>query len=449
MAALMAVSTAASVTGSADGFADDVNAAVTVVGDGESSEKGYDEADWEAFRDRYRNDWCIDEDEEDDLGITDDGLIYHRNVPDGCIEVVDYIGKGEELIIPKKIEGMTVTKIKNIGFEGEKYGFSNLKTIKTLKIEAKIETMGSTFYGCSELEKVVLPDGLKSISDYDYYAGLFDYCVAFSDCPKLKEVYIPDSLTFVQGACFEDTPWLEAREKEEGLVIIGKCLLSGRQAEGKVVIPSDVEWVCAHAFYDNDKMTSLVIPASVGHEYTEDQIFSDCTALTKITYKNGCEYALEYTNKKSTPNLKKVILPPSFTKEATKNSVFFNKKPTYYYYKGTPAAAVLESKKYSYAKKSLLPGKTKSIKAVGKSKSVTVKWTSVSIATGYQVQISSDKAFKSNVTKKTIADKTKIRYTFKKLTSGKRYYVRMRTYKTLSGRKYYGNYTKTRAVTVK
>ena len=48
------------------------------------------------------------------------------------------------------------------------------------------------------------------------------------------------------------------------------------------------------------------------------------------------------------------------------------------------------------------------------------------MASGYQVQVSTDKKFKKNVKSKKLS---KTAYTFKKLKTGKKYYVRIRSYK--------------------
>ncbi len=61
-----------------------------------------------------------------------------------------------------------------------------------------------------------------------------------------------------------------------------------------------------------------------------------------------------------------------------------------------------------------------------KGKKLTVKWAKDKMASGYQVQISTDKKFKKNVKSKSLL---KTAYTFTKLKTGKKYYVRIRSYK--------------------
>ncbi len=67
----------------------------------------------------------------------------------------------------------------------------------------------------------------------------------------------------------------------------------------------------------------------------------------------------------------------------------------------------------------------KSVKAV-KGKKLTVKWAKDKMASGYYVQVSTDKKFKKNMKEKALS---KTSYTFTKLKAGKKYYVRIRSYK--------------------
>ena len=77
-----------------------------------------------------------------------------------------------------------------------------------------------------------------------------------------------------------------------------------------------------------------------------------------------------------------------------------------------------------------------------KSKTLTVKWKKDAKATGYQVVIAKNKSFKSGKKSATIRKNATTSKTFKKLSSGKTYYAKVRAYKTVSGKKLYGAYSK-------
>lgn len=95
------------------------------------------------------------------------------------------------------------------------------------------------------------------------------------------------------------------------------------------------------------------------------------------------------------------------------------------------------------------PKKT-SIKKLSKGKKkFTVNWAKVSGVKGYQIQYSSDKKFKKNNKSVTVTKQKTTKATVKKLKSKKKYYVRVRTYKTVNGKKIYSSWSKVKSVKTK
>lgn len=95
------------------------------------------------------------------------------------------------------------------------------------------------------------------------------------------------------------------------------------------------------------------------------------------------------------------------------------------------------------------PKKT-SIKKLSKGKKkFTVTWAKVSGVKGYQIQYSSDKKFKKNNKSATVTKQKTTKATVKKLKSKKKYYVRVRTYKTVNGKKIYSSWSKVKSVKTK
>lgn len=95
------------------------------------------------------------------------------------------------------------------------------------------------------------------------------------------------------------------------------------------------------------------------------------------------------------------------------------------------------------------PKKT-SIKKLSKGKKkFTVTWAKVSGVKGYQIQYSSDKKFKKNNKSVTVTKQKTTKATVKKLKSKKKYYVRVRTYKTVNGKKIYSSWSKVKSIKTK
>ena len=96
------------------------------------------------------------------------------------------------------------------------------------------------------------------------------------------------------------------------------------------------------------------------------------------------------------------------------------------------------------------PNKVTISKVTKGKKKLTAKWKKVSAGTGYIVEYATSKKFTSKTTKKvTVSSRKTVSKTIKNLKSKKKYYVRIRAYKTVKGKKYYGAYSKVKNVTVK
>ena len=94
------------------------------------------------------------------------------------------------------------------------------------------------------------------------------------------------------------------------------------------------------------------------------------------------------------------------------------------------------------------PKKAKIKKVKGYKKALEVRYAKVSGASGYQIQVATDKKFKKN--KKTVtAKKSKTKVKISKLKKKKKYYVRVRAYKNVSGKKVYGAWSKVKTVKTK
>lgn len=86
-----------------------------------------------------------------------------------------------------------------------------------------------------------------------------------------------------------------------------------------------------------------------------------------------------------------------------------------------------------------------------KAKGFTVKWNKASQrVTGYEIQYSTAKSFaKKETATKTIRKSAVKKWTVSKLKEKTKYYVRVRTYKTVNGKAYYSNWSAARGVKTK
>lgn len=97
----------------------------------------------------------------------------------------------------------------------------------------------------------------------------------------------------------------------------------------------------------------------------------------------------------------------------------------------------------------IIPKKTSISSVKGTKSSITVKWKKQSKqVSGYQIQYTTDKKFKKSVKTTTVSSYKTTSKTIKSLSTNKKYYVRVRTYKKVGKTKYYSGWTSAKAVNV-
>lgn len=97
--------------------------------------------------------------------------------------------------------------------------------------------------------------------------------------------------------------------------------------------------------------------------------------------------------------------------------------------------------------KTSVPDKTVVSKAVKTgSQSLKVTWKKAAVGSGYQVVAATDSSFTKNVKKVTVSGRSTVSKKMTGLKKGKTYYVKVRAYKTVNGKKIYGLYSTVKKV---
>ena len=149
---------------------------------------------------------------------------------------------------------------------------------------------------------------------------------------------------------------------------------------------------------------------------------------------------------------------PSITVKDSKGKVIDKSNYSVSYSKnknvGT-AKATIKFKGNNYSGKKeipfyIVPKSTNITKVTAKKKGFTVKWNKQSTqTTGYQIQYATNKGFTQNAKTVTVTKNGTVSKTISKLSAKKTYYIHVRTYKTVGGKKYYSSWSKIKSVKTK
>lgn len=220
----------------------------------------------------------------------------------------------------------------------------------------------------------------------------------------------------------------------------------------------------------NKKLSTGKSIAAKGHSTTtktqkataskDGKITSTCTRcgtttktvkIAKVSKIKLSKTKYTYNGKKQTPS---VTVKDSKGKELKVNTDYKVKLPSDRKNVGTYEVKItFKGSKYSGSKTlsyTINPKSTKLSKVSAKKKGFEAKWKKQSTQTkGYQIQYSTDSKFKSGNKTVTVNKNSTTKKTISKLKAKKKYYVRIRTYKTVGKQKYYSDWSKSVKVTTK
>ena len=213
-----------------------------------------------------------------------------------------------------------------------------------------------------------------------------------------------------------------------------------------------------------EKKTSAI--AKIAHSYKTTTTKATASKNGKIVKKCACGKVASTTTiykiksvklSKTTYTYSGSAKKPKVTVKDSKGKTVSSKYYTVKYSKnkniGKATVKVTFKGNYSGTKSltfKINPQKVKSLKLKSsKKKQLTVSWKKDSKVTGYEIVYATNSKFtKGKKTVKVTSYKT-VKKTIKSLKSKKTYYVKVRSYKTVSGKKYYSAYTSVKKLKIK
>lgn len=237
----------------------------------------------------------------------------------------------------------------------------------------------------------------------------------------------------------------EYRENEDGktITIMNAWDSSPEQRNKitKIIIPAKIDGKTVTAigprgFANCENLKTVVIEKGI--KSIENDAFDGCYKLTSITIPSS---------------VKKIPVPLNpgdgmLLNECSKNLVVITTQGSraekyfkkYSLHLGKSDGYYNEQHQWVFTKKSVhkkakvvAVAKVKKYKVKPKKGSFVLTWKKAKNMSGYQIQYSKDKKFANAVTK--TVNKSKTKYTLKKLESGTKYYIRIRAYKNYKNAK--------------
>lgn len=162
--------------------------------------------------------------------------------------ITKYIESDTVVVIPSKINGVTVETIGHAAFERSAVtsvtipdsvtaildrAFANCSQLTNISIPNSVTSIGfSAFEHCTSLKSITLPSSLNSISE-----------ALFSDCSQLTTIHIPDSVLSIQDYAFGNCTRLETIRIPVSVTSIGNLAFACCPSSMTVTYPgSKTQW---------------------------------------------------------------------------------------------------------------------------------------------------------------------------------------------------------------
>lgn len=306
---------------------------------------------------------------------------------------------------------LTSIKIPNTVTTIEKEVFDTCLNLTSVELPESISTIEArTFFRCENMSGFVIPNSVTTIKEN-----------AFGSCYKLQNLIIPDSVTGIGANAFNGCTSLKTVSLSNSLTKIEDELFNGCYELSKITIPEGIATIGKMAFANMGALTTVELPTSV--TLIDEKAFYDSYNLKTVKYAG---------TKAEWNNVHIISTGNEYLIAANK------------YFSDGDDTITEPTPPMDYTPKGI-----KLSKVTAKKKAFVVKWKKqTNDITGYEIQYSLKKNFSKAQIKKVQKNKTS--FTVKKLKPKKKYFVRIRTYKTVNGQgTFYSDWSKAKTVKIK
>ena len=158
------------------------------------------------------------------------------------------------------------------------YSFAYLNKLITVKLPKNVIHIGIAFKDCYNLQEVELPSKLYSIGTFK---GSFSFANngSFQNCTNLRNINF-SKCDSIGDQTFAGCSHLESLELPKGLKIIGGNAFEGSSIK-KINLPEGLKLIDNNAFFNCNNLYKIVFPPSL--EIIGESSFYGCTSLDSIS----------------------------------------------------------------------------------------------------------------------------------------------------------------------